>query len=244
MSTTASARPTTPCPDGMAFIPGGTLSTLERGRDVSIDGFCLDLHEISVAEYRACVREGRCERACPTCPEVPARTDWRSEEEDAKVSRFCNGGQDDREDHPVNCVSFDEAAAYCGAHDKRLPSGDEWEWAATSGPEVRPSPWGTPIVKDEICWGKPKKRAGTCARGSHPIDLTAQGVAEMGGHVSEWTTPPKRSSTKNPVRWIYGASWYAIDDGYARAGVGGMQMPARRAETVGFRCAAARSGSK
>jgi hypothetical protein len=86
---------------------------------------------------------------------------------------------------------------------------------------------------------RPKKRAGTCPRGPNAKDETAQGVRAMGGNLSEWTTPPVRSGkTGASARWAYGASWYAIDDGYAGAALGGMQMPAKRAETVGFRCVA------
>ncbi|MFO0552391.1 MAG: SUMF1/EgtB/PvdO family nonheme iron enzyme [Polyangiaceae bacterium] len=228
------------CPAGMQRIEGGTLDTLERGRDVAISSFCIDEHEVTVAEFRACVASGKCARECApgaACPEVPARTDWDNPEEDARVSQFCNGAaKDDRGQHPVNCVSFGEAESFCAAQEKRLPTGDEWEWAAR-GARV-PSPWGSPVAKDEICWGKPKKRAGTCAVETFEKDKTAAGVRDLGGNVSEWVRPPQRS--KHPAAvWAYGASWYAIDDGYARAALGGVQMPARRAETVGFRCAAA-----
>lgn len=232
------------CPDGMVRVEGGTLSTLERGPAVSVASFCLDADEVTVASYRACVREGRCDRACAPgarCPEVPDRTDWRLEGEDDKVSRFCNGGRAGSDEHPLNCVSFEEAMGYCAAHGKRLPSGDEWEWAAKGGVSPRPSPWGTAVATDEICWGKPRKRAGTCAQGSHPKDTTPEGAHALGGSVSEWVTPPARAkggkAAGSGARWAYGASWYAIDDGYARAALGGVQMPARRAETVGFRCA-------
>lgn len=239
----ASAAPVaapSPCPSAMVFIPAGRLSTMERGADVDVAGFCIDKTEVSVADFRACVAADRCARQCASkasCPDVPTRTEWGNPDEDGAVSRLCNGRYEGRDDHPVNCVSFAEAEAYCKARGARLPSGDEWEWASKSGPEKKVSPWGTPIVKDEICWGKPKKRNATCARGSHPKDLTAQGIEQMGGSVSEWVTPPARNKNATSVTWVYGASWYAIDDGYARAALGGVQMPARRAETVGFRCA-------
>ena len=232
------------CPVGTALIEGGALTTLERGPAVRIEPFCLDLDEVSVAEFRACVRDGRCDRACAPgarCPEVPARTDWRIPGEDDVVSRFCNGGREGADEHPVNCVSFEEAIGYCAAQGKRLPTGDEWEWASRSALSRRASPWGTAVATDEICWGKPHKRAGTCARGAHPKDLTAQNVRAMGGGLSEWVSAPARArsgkAAASGARWAYGASWYAIDDGYARAALGGVQMPARRAETVGFRCA-------
>lgn len=228
----------------MTRVEGGTLSTLEHGRDVAVVGFCLDREEVSVARFREAVERGDVKRGCAKgteCPSLPTSTAWFGDgdspsqnDEDTKVSRFCNGRRKDVDAHPVNCVSFQEAEAYCKAAGARLPSGDEWEWAAHG---KRPTPWGSPIATDEPCWGKPKKRAGTCAIGSQPKDKTDEGIVDLGGNVSEWVTPPSRAAN-GPGRWAYGASWYAIDDGYARAALGGMEMPAKRAETVGFRCAA------
>ncbi len=231
-----------PCPAGSVLIAGGMLKTLERARDVAVAGFCLDSDEVTVAEYRACVERGDCARDCKGqdgCVSVPKRSDWGDPSADWIASKFCNGTRVGRDDHPVNCVSLAEARSYCAASGQRLPSGDEWEWAARGGDNALATPWGTPVAKDEICWGKPRKRDGSCAAGTHPRDRTAHGVEALGGGVSEWVTAPHRAGgDKSPVRFAYGASWYAIDDGYARAALGGFQMPATRTETIGFRCAA------
>jgi len=100
------------CPSGMRWIPGGTLSTLARGRDVVVEGFCLDEREVTVGQLRACTTESGCKRECKPgeeCPAVPKKTGWLSESVDTDVSRLCNGHASDREGHPVNCVSFGEA---------------------------------------------------------------------------------------------------------------------------------------
>ncbi len=240
---TASSPPLSdqaPCPRAMRWIPGGTLSTLERGKDVELKGFCLDEREVSVADFRACLKDEGCRRECApaqaTCSAIPQSTEWNPLE-DTNASRFCNGNLEGREDHPLNCVSFGEAEAFCKAKGKRLPNGDEWEWASRGGPTQVASPWGAPIATNQICWGRPKKRVGTCALDTFAGDRTPQGVRGLGGNVSEWTSPPQRNGKVSAARWAYGASWYAIDDGYARAALGGVQMPAKRAETVGFRCA-------
>ena len=34
------------------LVPGGKLSTLERGADVEVPDTCIDVHEVSVAEFR------------------------------------------------------------------------------------------------------------------------------------------------------------------------------------------------
>jgi hypothetical protein len=240
---TSSAPPANGCPEGMVRIAGGKLATLERGADVVVQDFCLDEVEVTVARFRAAVEahavtRGHC--ADGRCAAVPDYTVWFGKtdapgqsDEDGRASRFCNGTRHDVDDHPVNCVTFEEARDTCAARGARLPTGDEWEWAAHG---TRVTPWGTYIAKDEPCWGRPDKRNGTCAVRSHDKDRTEAGAWDLGGNVSEWVTPPARAR-KSPSRWAYGASWYAIDDGYARAALGGMEMPALRAETVGFRCA-------
>lgn len=253
----ASVRAEPGCAEGMALVGGGLLSTMERGRDVEVGAFCMDLREVTVKSFRGCVIEGGCKRECEPgkeCPQVPIETRWDNTLVDTDVSRFCNGrggaesgkgrfgkvvADASRDAHPVNCVSYGEARGFCEAQGKRLPTGDEWEWASRGGPAKLPSPWGSTIVTSEICWGKPKMRTGTCEEGAYPKDLTPQGLVDMGGNVSEWTSAPARGMESDVVRWVYGASWYATDDGYARAALGGVQMPARRAETVGFRCASA-----
>lgn len=149
----------------------------------------------------------------------------------------------------MNCVSMAEASAYCAAHDQRLPTGDEWEWAArgaTAEATKIPTPWGALVASDQICWGRPRKRGTTCPVDAFAKDTTPQGIHGLGGNVTEWVSPPARDGVSRSaaargeatiVQWAYGASWYAIDDGYASAALGGVEMPARRAETVGFRCA-------
>jgi len=236
MPTSTATRAEGVCPEGSVLVHGGRLVHLEHTADVDVADFCLDVREVSVGEYRARVERGACERECDdpkSCPTVPVRTDWGSSTEDDNISRLCNGLATGVEDHPVNCVSPGEAHSYCASRGMRLPGGDEWEWAARGS---RISPWGTPVAVSEICWGRPKKRAGTCVRGTFDKDVTPEGIFDLGGNLTEWTDPPARSG--KGARFAYGASWYARDDGYAIAALGGVGMPARRAETVGFRCAA------
>lgn len=237
----ASSEKSARCPAGSVLVRGGNLVHLEHTADVEVADVCIDTREVSVADFRACVESGACKRDCvdpKACPAIPTRTDWGNPKEDDDISRLCNGNapglaQGAVDDHPVNCVSPDEARSYCASRGMRLPNGDEWEHAAR-GPRV--SPWGTAVAVDEICWGRPKKRAGTCARRSFPKDVTPEGIYDLGGNVTEWTEAPARAG--KTARFAYGASWYARDDGYAIAALGGVGMPGSRTETVGFRCAA------
>jgi len=94
----------------------------------------------------------------------------------------CNADVPGREAHPVDCVSFFDAAAYCAWASKRLPSEEEWELAAR-GTEGRRFPWGeaSPVGRD--CWN----RGSSCPVGSFPQGHSPLGVDGLAGNVSEWT---------------------------------------------------------
>jgi formylglycine-generating enzyme len=44
--------------------------------------------------------------------------------------------------HPINCVTWKEAAAFCTWVGGRLPTPTQWEYAATSGEPGKSYPWG------------------------------------------------------------------------------------------------------
>lgn len=240
-----------PCPADMAFLPAGQFKSGDTGRKFTLTAFCIDKREVTVAAYAQCVKEKACSPRCleeNRCSAVPVDTEWGDEIEDKKASRRCNGGIPGRETHPVNCVSFDEATAYCAAYGKRLPLEGEWEWAVRGGPKAMRYPWGKlDAHAEELCWskvhtGRPFKRASTCIGGSHPLDTTPDGVQDMAGNVSEWVVGTAGGKTYPALR---GASFWAVDDGYVKAAMWGFDSPAKRSEIFGVRCVRdARSSAK
>jgi hypothetical protein len=93
---------------------------------------------------------------------------------------------------PWTNLEPERAERYCRNQGGRLPSADEWIFAA-SGPEGRRFPWGqTGLVCRRAVYGLVR---GPCARsdaagpdavGSRPDGATPEGLLDMVGNVAEW----------------------------------------------------------
>ena len=224
------------CPEGMVRLPGGTFmmgSPPGEGYDderpehpETVRTFCLDRTEVTVAAYRACAAAGAC-----TDPDAGPRCNWSAA---------------GRDDHPINCVDWSQARAYCAFLGKRLPAEREWEYAAR-GPEGRVYPWGNTPPSDQLCWdgegsdlGK-GKRLGTCAVGSHGAGATPLGLHDLAGNVWEWTEddycPYLGRGCAEGARVNRGGAWsygYASD---MRAANRHRYPASSRSYGVGLRCA-------
>jgi len=108
----ATASSVRDCPPEMAAIAGGTFEMGEWGDTVVVQPYCLDVSEVTAAAYAACVRKKQCTASKLECSEQ------------------ATFGKADKGDHPINCTDWAEASRYCQALGKRLPTEQEWEWAA------------------------------------------------------------------------------------------------------------------
>jgi formylglycine-generating enzyme required for sulfatase activity len=143
----APAPPPEPtCGAGMTRIPGGHFFMgsdddlpLERpAHRVLLAPYCMDVHEVTTAEYRACSDRGNCKRAGTT-----NAWDKITAGDHAAFDPLCNTRDaEGRATHPVNCVDWAMAEGFCRVNGKRLPTEAEWEFAAR-GPDGRRYPWGT-----------------------------------------------------------------------------------------------------
>lgn len=180
---------------------------------VTLNGFCIDKYEVTVEAYKACSDRGDCKRPddVPNYPKTPGPkepTDEQHEKTRKTYAEFCNFGKPGREKHPVNCLSWYLADAYCQANTKRLPTEAEWEYAAR-GSDGRKFPWGeeagdaehmnaagTEWSKWEASKGLPQSArmyeaddgyVGTAPVGTFPKGKTKFGAYDVVGNVWEWT---------------------------------------------------------
>ena len=182
-------------PPGMITIPAGIFlmgSPVERGspeerpmHELVVAAFDLDRTEVTTRRLPAFVRAGACKRPhddnslCNT--QSDARDGGVGLPRDAARSPSLLPG--DRGEHPINCIDFTQAEAYCAFAGKRLPTEREWEYAARGGAEERRFSWGEEDPTSE--------RACYSHQGSCPVASFAPGafgLHDMSGNVWEWTS--------------------------------------------------------
>lgn len=214
------------CPSGMNWVKGGSFemgSPVGRGAadehprfTTQVAGFCMASTETTVQAYAACVQAGTC---------TPARSGTRT----------CNADKKDRRDHPINCVTFNQAHAFCQAQGRRLPSEAEWEYAARGGEQLLPFPWGEGSPDGKACW----KRAHSCPVTQHAAG--AFGLRDMVGNVWEWVDDRYGSypwpSARSPLRVYRGGSWSRRFDKWMRPTLRNRYREGASGSHLGFRCA-------
>ncbi len=213
------------CPPGMAQVPGGSFFMSSKGDTATVAGFCIDTHEVKVSDYAECVKKGHCtDGGLTTTP-------------------LCNYGNKLKDKHPINCVDWDQAYAYCHAAAKRLPTMEEWEWTARGGDAGTTFPWGDDVPREHMCWSGLLKRAalGTCEVGTHPSGAGRLAVEDLAGNVAEWVDAA--ASTHESVRPLLGDHWMTETPSFTKDLSGRTTVATRLVarqlhdNTIGFRCA-------
>jgi formylglycine-generating enzyme len=200
--------------------------------EVTLSAFELARTETTVAQYAACAEAGACG--------------------EPSTGGSCNWNVSGRADHPINCVSWFQAEAFCEFAGGRLPTEAEREYAARSQGQDRTYPWGDEAAtceravmhEDGVHGCGDRITSPVCSK---PAGHSAQGICDLAGNVSEWiydwfddypaepqVDPTGPESGSDRVR--RGGSWNSFANSL-RASARGNVDPSNAFVSLGFRCA-------
>lgn len=194
---------------------------------VHLDKYYIGKYEVTVGQFKKF-----CNATGKTMPEQPS---WNN-----------------RDDHPVVNVTWNDAKAYCDWAGLRLPTEAEWEKAArgpsTGSGQARKYPWGNK-------WNSSKCNSSengdsytnTSPVGSFPSGVSPYGAYDMAGNVWEWCNDwydgsyYGSSPSSNPTgpssgsaRVLRGGSWNDYDN-FCRSSPHYFLNPDIRSLNFGFR---------
>ena len=225
-------------------IPAGSFnsSVPDAVNPVSVDAFVMAKTETTVEQFKACVETGAC-----------AADNYYTVADNG----YCNYDRGEAWlNHPMNCVNWHGANEYCAWIGGRLPTEDEWQYAAThDGTQALETtyPWGndepTHCVHatyndygdgfDNVCDGTTvipwDDYVGTASAGTYSAGNSPLGLQDMAGNVWEWTSSLRSAESSYYVvkggSWDSGASNIPVSDRLYR-------VPDDWHNGVGFRCVA------
>jgi len=176
--------------------------------------------EITLGQFKACFKAGACkEKYFQTRAHSPN----------------CNWGYPGRDDHPMNCVNWFGARAFCRWAGGRLPTEREW-YAEASASRTRAYPWGTQKANCKRAVMNPGR--GGCGKNrtwpvcSKPAGNSISGLCDMSGNTWEWV-----GKKRSVVRIVGGGAWTTNDRDYLRASARRKDRVTDKDFDYGFRCA-------
>jgi len=159
------------CRDGsfvsMRVVDGGSVQMGVAGsitnpqRIARVTTFCMDAAEMTVERYESCVNGGKCSALPLQCTPARGRT------------------------FPIACLTWDDAQLACGFEGKRLPSQDEWEFAARGLTMATvPRAFIRSPANASVHFANP----GLHVTMGDPSDIAGNHLFDMAGNMSEWTS--------------------------------------------------------
>jgi formylglycine-generating enzyme required for sulfatase activity len=142
---------------------------------VWLSTYAIDLFEVTVAAYTACVADWGCQPSGQSA---------------GCTSQIPGGGA-----YPINCVRWQDAVDYCTWDGKRLCTEAQWEKAARGDDPTDPRayPWGD-TAPTSCAWAVAEYGSPGCgtggpwAVGSIPAGASPFGLFDMAGNLDEWTS--------------------------------------------------------
>ena len=201
-------------PNGFVGIPAGSFvlthnTYLYHESDaVMLAAFALGKAPVSVEEFQKCVAAGAC-----------TEENYDTAEDNRWICNYNRG--EAWLNHPMNCVYWNGAKEYCEWIGGRLPTEEEWEYAATHN--------GTEHLNTTYAFGNTLEHCvtanyfdspsycngteatantywGTAAIGTYsPAGDSPLGLVDMTGNVNEWTSSQYSASNYNKV--LKGGGW-------------------------------------
>ena len=198
-------------------------------RDAELERFAIDITPVTNSMFRIFLE----------------KTGYRPAIPDNFLKHWINGHiPEGYEDHPVVYVSADDARAYAGWAGKRLPTEEEWQFAA-EGTEGLKYPWGNTMLENRC---NPNTNGKTTPVNAFKSGASPFGCLDMCGNTWELTA---NEYSDGHTRFIMlkggscyqaeGSLWY-MDGGPRENGFLAKMLLTYpgldRCSTVGFRCAA------
>lgn len=218
------------CVDGMCDVPAGQYTMGCAAADLKCDSdetprhsvilgsYQIMKNEVTVEQYQTCVNSGNCNNNNAGQLHYAV---WSN----TVNYQYCNLGSARGITHPMNCVSWYGAKAYCEWLGMSLPTEAQWEYAA-KGNDDRIFPWGDTAATCEYAVMKESGQLGcglstTWVIGSKTAGNSPFGTSDMAGNLMEWVNdwyssgyyslspeinPPGPSAGSYKI--LRGGSWY------------------------------------
>ena len=224
----------------LVLVPAGEFE-MGDGQDgncpkhrVYLDAYYIGVYAVTNRQYAEFVRQ--------TGHRQPDKADYGK-------AVWANGSYPkEKAEHPVVCVSCDDAAAYCKWAGGSLPTEAQWE-KASRGFEALIYPWGQDWDESKCRNSKNRGSEGTAPVYGYPEGVSGYGTYQQSGNVWEWCADTydggyykQSDSGHNPAgpasgsRRVYrGGCWGDDDASLFRGAFRDGCDPGYRGDDLGFR---------